>query len=149
MQPSNTLAIWQIVISGLVGILTIISYFLIANLSGKNTKFNRLDDELNNIVNTWVKYPQLEDDDFISRYYSKNLVSVEASRYDAYCTLNFNFLESLYKHFSGNKTKIRDYCEYEEIIITHYKWWNKNQSSSVTKYTGKFGKFIDEVVPRN
>jgi hypothetical protein len=122
MDSNSTLAIWQLIATICLGLLTIWTYFRISTLSSKHNSFSRLDDELNNIVNTWVKYPYLEDDDFIDSYHLGKADKQESLRYDAYCTLNFNFIESLYKHFKANNSKMADYNEYREIIIQHKQW---------------------------
>ena len=149
MYACISLAAWQLISTAVLGLLTIGTYFLISRLSRRSNTFFRLDDELNNIVNTWVKYPLLEDNNFINAYHVQKLDKEDALRYDAYCTLNFNFIESLYKHFDGNKRKMRGYCEYEEIIKSHKEWWSKNQNDALTQYRGEFGHFVDTVIKDN
>jgi hypothetical protein len=145
MDP-NKLPEYQFWATVILGGLTIYTYFRISGLSQKGNSFNRLDDELNNIVNTWVKYPYLEDEDFIIKYHKKEADRMEGLRYDAYCTLVFNFVESLHKHFKGNKTRMGKYNEYPEMILVHKSWWAANQLDPLTAYTGKFKDFVQFVI---
>jgi hypothetical protein len=149
MDSNSTLAVWQLIATIALGLLTIWTYFRISTINSRTTSFSRLDDELNNIVNTWVKYPYLEDDDFITSYHSNQAEKSESLRYDAYCTLNFNFIESLYKHFKANKRKMAAYNEYKEIIVQHQLWWKQNQADELTAYTGDFRAFVEEVIESN
>jgi hypothetical protein len=145
-MDANTLAWWQIIITAAVGVITIFTYFRIARLSTKSNSFNRLDDELNNIVNTWVKYPYLEDLDFIEKFHKKEADKTEGLRYDAHCTLVFNYVESLYKHFKGKAKKMALYNEYKEMIIVHKDWWAENQADELTAYTGNFKSFVQLLI---
>ncbi|HET6256237.1 MAG TPA: hypothetical protein VFE32_19320 [Puia sp.] len=143
---NSTLAVWQLISTIGLGLLTILTYFRIARLSTKTNAFGRLDDELNNIVKTWVKYPILEDDEFIESCLTDKAEKTDKLRYDAYCTLNFNYIESLYKYFKGSVKRMARYSEYEEMILTHKEWWKKNQSNSLTAYKGKFTAFVEKVI---
>lgn len=137
---------WQLIATILLGLLTIAGYFILNHLSLRRISFLRLDEEIDNLVNTWIKYPLLEDDDYIKDYHEKQLTPELRSRFDAYCTLSFNVVDSLYNFYSGNRSKMKAYCEYEEMIITHKEWWKKNQQNPRTSYKGKFVSLVEEVI---
>jgi len=124
---------------------------LVAMGIAKSNNTKRLEDSFDSILKIAVQYPFLENNNFTSLWDSKvDQTKEENLRYDVYCTLVFNFLERLCKHYSFNETKINDFVNMKDWIRTHENYWkyplvkhenldsyNQEFRALVEKYIGK------------
>jgi|GEM_PF-6021435 hypothetical protein len=129
LQPSDYIAIIQIGVSLLVGIATFFVYFRIANISNKNNRFSKLNDDLNRLVDFTIKYPYFDDEEYIKDYVghlssSNEDLKLAALRYEAFAVMNFNFIADLYSYYKGNQEKMGEIYDYKQIIISHKSYWN-------------------------
>ena len=146
-STSNLLSLIQILVTcGFAG-ATVWTYFRITTISNENASRLQLDNDLNTLVKTWLKYPFLEELLFVNGYNSEHR-SIQTQRYEAYCMLSFNFIEDLQRHFRNDIDLMRNYCDFEQIIRMHWRWWNVNQVSNFRKYTNQeFITLIESLIP--
>lgn len=93
---------------------------LLARLNAKKS----LDDQLDGILKIAVQYPYLESKDFTNAWtstYDRN--DEKALRYGVYCTLVFNFMSRLAKHYNFKETKIEDHVAIKPWARIHAKYW--------------------------
>lgn len=93
---------------------------LLARLNAKKS----LDDQLDGILKIAVQYPYLESKDFTNAWtstYDRN--DEKALRYEVYCTLVFNFMSRLAKHYNFKETKIEDHVAIKPWARIHAKYW--------------------------
>ena len=109
-------------------------------------KMKNLDDQLDGILKIAIQYPYLESDHFTSSWSSKFDRNDERYlRYDVYCTLIFNFLERLSKHFKYDKYKVENYVAIKDWVRLHGKYWNDPTSSyeNIDSYEKEFVDLIN------
>lgn len=80
--------------------------------------------QLDSILNIAIKYPYLEDTNFISTWdENKNSTDEKYIRYDLYCTLIFNYLERMWNLFEGNEKDINDFIDVKTLVTPHKRYW--------------------------
>ncbi|XDD44686.1 hypothetical protein AB3N58_17730 (plasmid) [Leptospira sp. WS60.C2] len=131
-------------------IATIISALTSAAISlyiaSKNNK-KYLDDQLDAILKIAVQYPYLENRSFTKTWSSKIDQNDEKYlRYDAYCTLLFNYLERLCKYYDFNLEKVNSHISIKEWVRLHKEYWNDPLEifENIDTYDKKFRSLIEE-----
>jgi hypothetical protein len=100
-----------------------------AALSAKNLLFNKLNQDLDRIVEYTIKYPYFEDESYTHNQYRYGIVSSvpeekeKALRYDLFAIMNFNFVEDLFKYFDGNEEEMSNVANYTELVESHAEYW--------------------------
>jgi hypothetical protein len=131
-------------------IATIISALTSASISlyiaaKSNKKY--LDDQLDAILKIAVQYPYLENKTFTKSWSSKIDQNDEKYlRYDVYCTLIFNYLERLAKHYNFNLEKINSHISIKEWVRIHRNYWNDpiDPYENIETYDKNFRNIIEE-----
>ncbi len=92
-----------------------------------------------------IKYPYLEDDAFCNKWKTKKKYSAEELRYENYCCIVFNIIETLYLHYGGNKNKIEGFLAVKELIRRHHKWWKapSGKLDNIDGYDKGFRQFVN------
>lgn len=101
--------------------------------------------QLDYILNIAIKYPYLEDSEFIKTWDSnKNSNEEKYIRYDLYCTLLFNYLERMWNLFDKNKKEIEDFIDVKSWVVTHKRYWINPSSPHENQegYSNEFRNFI-------
>jgi hypothetical protein len=125
---------------------------LVAWIIGKSTlrsqNLTQLEESLRELNRLSLKYPDFEDDDFCTKWSSKKKGNIRQRRYDSYCCLAFNFLQNVWNHFDGNKSKIEQYFGISEMINRHQTWWFDpgNVADNREGYPEGFRTFIGEYI---
>ncbi len=130
-------------ITCLVGIASLVISLFIYWGGQRDNEKSRLNENLNNILNTGIEHPYLEDKNFIDSL-SSYTENEKAIRYDLYCIMWFNFIEQVYRHHYYQKSLIQDFINVEEIVKTHRTWWIKNDGDNKSGYKSMgFEAFIN------
>jgi hypothetical protein len=123
-----------------IGILTVKTYNKItavsadatrqaAKLSAESNLFNKLNQDLDRIVEFTIQYPYFEDEDYTKNRYrdeinSKDAVKRESAiRYELFAIMNFNFVEDLFKFYDGDESKMSKLAYYTELIESNGEYW--------------------------
>lgn len=157
MKLSDEILVWQTVIIGIIGLLTIGIYWLIndtnkkiARQSESFNKISTLNTRLQTILQTSIEYPYLIitsiTADLVAQDNSENDLTM---RYYSYCGLVFNFLEEVFIHFDGDKYKIQNYCDVKSITLKHKNWWIKKSVELQESYSKKFREHIQSIIVEN
>ena len=96
-----------------IGLITVIACILNYSVNIILNKISKiyLYKELNEIAELVIKYPFLENPEFIESWELSNTYNSDNNiRYYVFCTIVFNFLERLYKTCKGDKKKMHDVC---------------------------------------
>lgn len=129
-------------------IATIISSIIASSLAiylNREKKKGRLDDRLEEIIKITIQYPYLENDEFIKGWNeNKNTTNDTYLRYDAFCTLLFNFLEDYCAYFNWNEKKIHENLNVKDWVRIHETyWWNPvTKFENVDSYKKEFRNII-------
>ena len=129
LTTENCISIAAVVATLLVGVVTILTYFRIARITNHSLMFNKLNSDLDRIVEYTIQYPYFEDEEYTRKQYRLDIVSADkekkkdALRYELFAIMNFNFVEDLFKFFKGNDKKMRDMAHYTELIESHGEYW--------------------------
>jgi len=130
----------QLVAIIFIGIWTIKTYHRIteisknatieaARLNDKSNRFNKLNSDLDKIVEYSIQYPYFEDEEYPTKNYRSDLNSGDlirrekALRYELFAIMNFNFIEDLYKYYNGNEEQMSDQTNFTEMIESHAEYW--------------------------
>lgn len=127
-------------------IASLITYFSFKN-SEKRMKRSELIQMLDTLLQTSMKWPYLEDTQFI-KHWSPQKHDEKSCRYDNYCCMVFNFLERLWKLFKGNEEDMIDIVGYEEYILQHSNWWIVNSEYNEKYYDKKFCIFVNNTLTK-
>jgi hypothetical protein len=140
LSNDNYIGIFQVIATILVGIATIFTYFKITEISKNSTiqaarlndesnRFNKLNGDLDQIVEYTIQYPYFEDEDYTKNQYRLNIDSSDSAkresalRYELFAIMNFNFIEDLYKFYNGDLAKMSKQTNYIELIESHAEYW--------------------------
>jgi len=115
---------------------------LLARLNSKKS----LDDQLDGILKIAIQYPHLENKDFTSAWtsaYDRN--DDKSLRYEVYCTLVFNYMSRLAKHYKYNTTKIEEHVALKPWARIHAKYWKDPTEAyeNVDTYDRPFVELIE------
>ncbi len=151
LTVDNWIAIVQVAATLIVGLATIMIYLRItaisanatrhageiaaeateaaAKLSERNLLFNKLNQDLDRIIEFTIQYPYFEDESYTKHEYRAGIVSnskddkEKALRYELFAMMNFNFVEDLYKYFNGDEEKMGNVAYFQELIVSHAEYW--------------------------
>jgi hypothetical protein len=129
LTTDNYIGISQAIATLLVGVATIFTYFRIARITERSLLFNKLNSDLDRIVEYTIQYPYFEDEEYAHKQYRIDIISsVEekknnALRYELFAIMNFNFVEDLYKYYNGNEKKMARVANFSELIESHAEYW--------------------------
>ena len=151
LTTDNWIGIGQGIATLLVGIATIMTYLKITKISADATEkasqisaaatkaasdlaeqtllFNKLNQDLDRIVEYTIKYPYFEDEEYTQMKYRQEITSnteVEkerALRYELFAIMNFNFFEDLYRFCKGDNEKMSNIANYQELVESHSTYW--------------------------
>jgi len=115
----------------------------------------RLNSELSNILKIQIKYPFLENRQFINDWSSRKIIendeeALNYQRYDSYCCMLFNFISQIYKLYKGDISKIENFFAVEEEVNIHKEWWQNPlyPRDNIDGYKGNFREYIKSVIAR-
>lgn len=129
----------------LTSFFTTIGTYLITKYSEYKSKHRQLDERLEELNKISLTYPNLENKEFIKRFeVSKNKNTDEFIRYDSYCSLWFNYLESLAIFYNFDREKIHNFIYIKDIVQTHKYWWKLDEN--IDAYDKRFRKFMEEYI---
>lgn len=96
-----------------------------------------------------IQYPELEDDVYAQAWPPADRATGKALRYENYCCLVFNLVQSLHEHFDGDSENIRRFFGVREMVQRHARWWLTDREKNVEGYLDlRFQKFIEAQIPK-
>lgn len=115
---------------------------LLAKLNSRKS----LDDQLDGILKIAIQHPHLESKDFTNGWtsnYDRN--DEESLRYEVYCTLVFNYMSRLAKHYKYNEEKIKEHVALKPWTRIHAKYWRDPTEAyeNVDTYDRPFVELIE------
>lgn len=134
--------IWPTLITALLGIIQ----FIWNVKHRKREELIDLHKRLESILNITITYPYLEHES-ITNTWKLNMHSNEEKycRYYQFCTILFNYLESVYRHFDYDEEKVQNFLDVRSWVKIHRQIWlnplNENENSE--GYPARFVKIID------
>ena len=154
MNPTNAIATYTPLIWGMpiplvsallaAAVSAIISIIIARFTIGANRR-QHIENMISKIIDISITYPYLEDDAFCAAWPLADKTDREAMRYENYCCLVFNLLETLWQHCDGDSRKIDDMFFAREMIMRHKTWW-KSDSNNLGGYNIEFHRYIDSVI---
>jgi hypothetical protein len=147
LSPDQTIALLGVIVGFLqfaaiifIGFWTIQTYHRITNnstnatinsalLAEKSLLFNKLNGDLDRIIEYSIQYAYFEDEDYTKNHYRTDIDSTEiakrenAIRYELFAIMNFNFVEDLFKYYHGDETEMSKQAHYTELIDSHREYW--------------------------
>ncbi|KLI27638.1 hypothetical protein A9X77_08375 [Brachyspira hyodysenteriae] len=139
-------------ISGLSGaIVSSIIYIVLYYINNKNEKIRELNNELHNILEISVRYPYLENKDFIKEWYNNNGSNNNDERYmryEVYYNLVFNFLENTFSFYKYKEKEISNFINYKEWVRLHKEGWinEKDKYNNLDTYSEGTKKIIKDIL---
>jgi hypothetical protein len=156
-QVSALIAAFSTLIAAIVsGIIS----FLVCKwqLSRQNisSEIARLNSELTNILKIQIKYPYLENKQFVNCWSSNKVTGndekrLDYQRYDSYCCMLFDFISQIHELYNGDNAKIENFFAVEEEVNIHRKWWQNplNPRDNIEGYGNDFRNYINSVIMRS
>jgi hypothetical protein len=141
--------ILNILFSGLVAsVLSVILTSLINIFFQKRAEKKSLTDVLMQLNSFLVNEPFLESDILLERYMSDDVKENELKKdkYNAYCIMKYNYLETLCRYYSFNKKSIKKELNIKEYLKDNEKWWNNNRKINYQGYDKRFLQLTEEVL---
>lgn len=96
-----------------------------------------------------MEYPYLEDSKFIKRWAKSRESSKEKFiRYDLYCCIVFNFLESVSRFYRYDIAKIVNFVDIKEMLEAHREWWKSppgNADANQIGYSKEFRRMLKQM----
>lgn len=158
---SNLIGIIQIIVTAIIGFFTILVYFRITKLANdnnneqtnrthRNNLFNKLNADLDRIVDYTIKYPYFDNLEY-KKTYSVDLsndkaeIKEKALRYEAFAIKNFNFIEDLYVFYDGKEDKMGDLYNFKELITDHSAYWENMKKRGEDGYS-KIQAMVERII---
>lgn len=126
-------------------ITCLINWFIARYNSRKNTE-KALQDLIIQINSLLIQYPYFENEDYLKRYVKKKKMLNEDLRYESFCIVVFNFMERLSRFCKFDTKKMNYIFHYEEEILIHQTWWNKNIDENKRGYDSKFIEIVNKTL---
>lgn len=127
-------------------LISAITSALVTLWLNKNNKQRHIDDQLDTIIKISIQYPYLENSVFTSSWIdNKKSNEEEYLRYDAYCTLLFNYLSRLADFYKYDRNKIESYIAIKDWVRLHKNYWLNPASDyeNIDSYDDKFRELIN------
>ncbi|MCX6258981.1 MAG: hypothetical protein NTW49_13945 [Bacteroidia bacterium] len=115
----------------------------------KKEKFEKLNDELNNILEIGIQYPYLESKPFTTKWNDfKDSNDERYLRYDMYCNLIFNYLHHVCVFFNYDKKSIEEFVDVKTWIRIHKLNWLHpiDENENIDGYDEHFRQFVNSYV---
>ena len=129
-------------------ISTLTSIGVALYLANRND-LRRFDEKLEELLKTAIQYPYLENAEFASDWTSKyDRTDERKLRYEVYCTLVFNYLSDLCKHFKYNQEKVENYIAFKSWVRPHKKYWRDPSvpHENVDTYSRQFVSLVENAI---
>lgn len=118
---------------------------VVATLTLRAHRRQHIENMISKLVDVAITYPYLEDDKFCASWNEVDKNDEKTMRYDNYCCLVFNLLETLWKQCNGNAKRIEAIFFAREMIVRHQRWW-KSERNNLGGYEIKFHRYIDTAI---
>jgi hypothetical protein len=134
------------IIAALVAaVISAIVSSLIASRTLRANRRHHIENLISKMIDISIQYPYLEDDHFCSSWGTTDKTTTDAQRYDNYCCLVFNLLETLWKFCHGRENKIESFLYVREIARRHKSWW-QSEGANIAGYNMHFQGYIDRIL---
>jgi len=129
----------------LSAIVSAIVAFFVSMKTLRAQRLQHIENMITKLVDVGITYPNLENDAFCANWNVADKTDKEVMRYDNYCCLVFNLLETMWKYYRGNTGQIEDFFNAREEIIRHNQWW-KSQHENTKGYRDAFRAYVNSVI---
>lgn len=132
--------------AALATLLSALTSAVITLLINRNKYRGNLNEQLDMILRIGIQYPYLENKECTCKWEeNKELQNEKFQRYELYCTLLFNYLERVCKHFNYNEKKIERFLGVKQWVRIHKDYWENPAESfeNVDGYEIKFRELIN------
>lgn len=119
--------------------------WLVAHLSDRAEQRRTLNEQILKIIDLGMEYPYLEDDSICDKWPNTGMSRDDQLRYENYCCLVFNVMESIWTYCKGNRAKFRMILHYEELIWRHRCWW-ESDAENKKGYPVGYRNLVDAVI---
>jgi hypothetical protein len=112
----------------------------------RRDSINKLNDQLDDILKIGIQYPYLESPKFTETWLeNRESIGEDYLRYENYCTLVFNYMETLCEYYKYNKTKIEAHLNLRDWIRVHKQCWEHPSTpfENADSYDEKFKRLIN------
>jgi hypothetical protein len=137
---------FSITSAAIATLISAVTSAIVATRISYSNKVKNLDDQLDGLLKIAIQYPYLESEHFTSTWISTfDLNDEKYLRYDVYCTLLFNFLERVSKHYRYQQAKIENFVAIKDWVRLHGRYWKDPTSSyeNVDSYEKEFVNLIN------
>lgn len=127
-------------------VISAITSWLVTLWLARQDRKKRIEDKLEMILKIAVEYPYLESEAFTQSWKPGFDQSDEKLlRYDMYCTLLFNYLSNVAKHFKYDPVKIEREIAVKDWVRLHGNYWQNPTSSyeNIDSYDKEFVQLIN------
>lgn len=134
-------------ITGSLTLLIAISQGVYIWMSKKKEKEEKLQEELNALLELTVQYPYLEHPTITEHWIeNKDKALPRFMRYDQFCNLLFNHLSHVYNFYEGNVNKIENFVDVKSWVRLHEQNWKSPliRHENRDAYDKDFRDFIDD-----
>ena len=131
----------------LSAIVSAIVAFFVSRKTLRAQRLQHIENMITKLIDIGITYPYLESDAFCAAWNDADKKDKEVMRYDNYCCLVFNLLETMWKFYNGNTKKMEDFFYAREMIVRHKQWWNSQQENT-DGYKVEFRDYINAVIRR-
>ena len=131
-------------------ISTVIASFVawkVGTAANRTNQKATLDNLFVKIIELAIQYPYLENDAYCGMWPDVDGSIDNRMRYDNYCCLVFNALESTWRHHNGDRAKIRDDFNIDEMVWRHRHWWQAENENRIGYPLG-FRSAVDAIIDR-
>jgi len=144
-------SILEILLSGLLATLFSVTITTLTNhLSQKKAEITSLRAVLMQLNAFLVNEPFLENDTSLEKYTAmtndEKEKKIKKDKYNLYCMMKFNYLESLCRYYGYNRKRIEKELNINEYIKDNKMWWDKNRDANYSGYDDRFLPFIEKVL---
>lgn len=137
------------IIISVISLIVAISSVLFSVRKDKKERYERLNAELNKLIEIAIQYPYVESKRFTSKW-SENKDSDDEKylRYDMFCNRLYNHLHNVCIFFDYDKQKIEDFVDVKSWIRLHKQNWLNpvDENENIDGYDKQFRDFINSYI---
>lgn len=100
--------------------------------------------DFNTLCQLVVMYPHVESEQYIKSW-KPEYTDTQALRYDAYCTMVFNFINKLWEASDKDMDEANRLVYITEYVDAHYYWWFNNADINKLAYDKAFILAIEDL----
>ena len=136
---SDVIASIALAVSVVSIIFNIVLSVLLHRDNSYRSKYDFIDSQIADIIKIQLQYPEYRREDFLSTLQED---SEESRRYDAYCCLVWNSLETMYEKYGEKRLRDSSFFPAMQLLARRHKPWLDKRGSK--GYSLPMRKFLTE-----